>query len=360
MSSVEKKAGSRRDFPLLAELYQRLILDPLVEIAHAVAHDFVRRPRRYGEVPEKTAGLLAGFRGRTGSDPEWPSAMQRSALFGAVTGHAFCAGSIGLWNAARVFLESPAATKPRAQFIRDEALTFRATLTTMRGPGLSAIDRHTAALFANAVEVFRSEPIAHAFGLRPARGGDWPFHLELCGDSAYLLERISRTLRLWTAGLPMTQRRFLLLQRAAHYGAATIAAVMEDGKEGGGADDGESLAANAGGWETAMRGLFLKVDVLKAWKDPDYRECLCEAERALLPDHPAGAIDLTDTELDSLGARMQRLGLRFQTQTVGDAICCCTGDLPCGQTSEGGYCNPTNVGFTCPVTDCGSGCTILT
>jgi mersacidin/lichenicidin family type 2 lantibiotic len=48
-------------------------------------------------------------------------------------------------------------------------------------------------------------------------------------------------------------------------------------------------------------------DIIRAWKDEEYRLSLSEAERALLPAHPAGFIELTDTELDVAagGARPQ-------------------------------------------------------
>jgi mersacidin/lichenicidin family type 2 lantibiotic len=38
-------------------------------------------------------------------------------------------------------------------------------------------------------------------------------------------------------------------------------------------------------------------DVIRAWKNEEYRLSLSEAERALLPAHPAGAVELTDVEL---------------------------------------------------------------
>jgi mersacidin/lichenicidin family type 2 lantibiotic len=41
------------------------------------------------------------------------------------------------------------------------------------------------------------------------------------------------------------------------------------------------------------------LDIIRAWKDEDYRLSLSEAERALLPAHPAGLIELTDVELDA-------------------------------------------------------------
>jgi len=38
---------------------------------------------------------------------------------------------------------------------------------------------------------------------------------------------------------------------------------------------------------------------IRAWKDEDFRLSLSEAERALLPAHPAGLIELSDTELEA-------------------------------------------------------------
>jgi mersacidin/lichenicidin family type 2 lantibiotic len=39
-------------------------------------------------------------------------------------------------------------------------------------------------------------------------------------------------------------------------------------------------------------------NIIRAWKDEQYRLSLSESERALLPDHPAGHLQLTDTALD--------------------------------------------------------------
>ena len=43
-----------------------------------------------------------------------------------------------------------------------------------------------------------------------------------------------------------------------------------------------------------------KFDIIRAWKDAEYRSGLSEAERAMLPDNPAGSIILSDPELDSV------------------------------------------------------------
>jgi type 2 lantibiotic, mersacidin/lichenicidin family len=41
------------------------------------------------------------------------------------------------------------------------------------------------------------------------------------------------------------------------------------------------------------------LNIIRAWKDPEYREGLSEAERTMLPEHPAGLIELADAQLDT-------------------------------------------------------------
>ena len=40
-----------------------------------------------------------------------------------------------------------------------------------------------------------------------------------------------------------------------------------------------------------------KQQIIRSWRDPDYRDSLTAAERALLPEHPAAAIELSDDQL---------------------------------------------------------------
>lgn len=42
------------------------------------------------------------------------------------------------------------------------------------------------------------------------------------------------------------------------------------------------------------------VDIIQVWKDEEYRSSLSNAECALLPDKPAGLIELTDAELGAV------------------------------------------------------------
>lgn len=43
-----------------------------------------------------------------------------------------------------------------------------------------------------------------------------------------------------------------------------------------------------------------KVDVVRAWKDESYRKSLSQAQRAQLPQNPAGLIELTELEMDQV------------------------------------------------------------
>ena len=48
-----------------------------------------------------------------------------------------------------------------------------------------------------------------------------------------------------------------------------------------------------------------KKNIIRAWKDAEYRKSLSESERASLPAHPAGLIELGDASLnDATGARI--------------------------------------------------------
>jgi mersacidin/lichenicidin family type 2 lantibiotic len=42
-------------------------------------------------------------------------------------------------------------------------------------------------------------------------------------------------------------------------------------------------------------------NIIRAWKDESFRYGLGEAERSLLPSHPAGLVELTDDVLSSVG-----------------------------------------------------------
>jgi mersacidin/lichenicidin family type 2 lantibiotic len=41
-------------------------------------------------------------------------------------------------------------------------------------------------------------------------------------------------------------------------------------------------------------------DVINAWRDPESRRGMTDEQRASLPEHPAGLVELNDDELDGL------------------------------------------------------------
>lgn len=38
-------------------------------------------------------------------------------------------------------------------------------------------------------------------------------------------------------------------------------------------------------------------DIIRAWKDEDYRRCLTPEQQASLPPHPAGTVELCDEDV---------------------------------------------------------------
>jgi mersacidin/lichenicidin family type 2 lantibiotic len=44
--------------------------------------------------------------------------------------------------------------------------------------------------------------------------------------------------------------------------------------------------------------IIMKIDIARAWKDATYRASLSVEEQALIPANPAGAVELSDSELE--------------------------------------------------------------
>ena len=56
-------------------------------------------------------------------------------------------------------------------------------------------------------------------------------------------------------------------------------------------------------------------EIIRAWKDENFRLSLSEAQRAQLPEHPAGAIEIQDQDLDET--------ILHPTRNRGTARRCC-------------------------------------
>ncbi len=44
----------------------------------------------------------------------------------------------------------------------------------------------------------------------------------------------------------------------------------------------------------------MKIDIVRAWKDEEYRSSLSSEEQGMLPANPAGSLELSDAELESV------------------------------------------------------------
>ncbi len=53
----------------------------------------------------------------------------------------------------------------------------------------------------------------------------------------------------------------------------------------------------------------MKFDIVRAWKDESYRQSLNEEELQALPANPAGALELTDEELEAVQGGASRFGV---------------------------------------------------
>ena len=61
-----------------------------------------------------------------------------------------------------------------------------------------------------------------------------------------------------------------------------------------------------------------KADIIRAWKDEEFRASLTDEERSSLPEHPSGVIELLDSELTAASGA-------FDTEGLVTFGCCHTG-----------------------------------
>jgi mersacidin/lichenicidin family type 2 lantibiotic len=64
-------------------------------------------------------------------------------------------------------------------------------------------------------------------------------------------------------------------------------------------------------------------DIIRAWKDEQYRLSLSDAERARLPTNPAGIVELSDSELQSVAGGTDEM-LAAERTASGWTLGCCT------------------------------------
>lgn len=72
-----------------------------------------------------------------------------------------------------------------------------------------------------------------------------------------------------------------------------------------------------GSQEKGKENLMKNVDVIRAWKDEQYRLSLSEAQRSMIPPNPVGLIELTDAELGGAAGG----GFQFPSANCSWRIC---------------------------------------
>jgi mersacidin/lichenicidin family type 2 lantibiotic len=103
-------------------------------------------------------------------------------------------------------------------------------------------------------------------------------------------------------------------------------------------------------WGTAAHGflgcqlppkehLMSHIDVIRAWKDEEYRASLSADELAGLPAHPAGLVELSDTELDVVAGGKHMCHVTHQGRGCGGSYDdkCGSHRGGCGGSHGGGY-----------------------
>ena len=64
------------------------------------------------------------------------------------------------------------------------------------------------------------------------------------------------------------------------------------------------------------------LEIIQAWKDEEFRLNLSEEQRALLPEHPAGLLELTDAELEVAVGGARGIGFTAAPDFPNTSGCC--------------------------------------
>ncbi len=64
-------------------------------------------------------------------------------------------------------------------------------------------------------------------------------------------------------------------------------------------------------------------DIIRAWKDEEYRNSLSESERAALPAHPAGLVEIRDEDIEGVSGGTVTTGCTKWSALTSPRRCCC-------------------------------------
>src|SRR5262245_8888408 len=268
----------------VAQIYLVRALDAVLEVAQAVSEDFPQRAHFYAHVPDDVARLLANFRSLPGKHPEWPDVYQRAFTSGHLVNR-FLHDFAGIRLSAIRFIQSglEAGELIARRALIEAAALLRASIQPLEGAAASAIERANSGMLKRAFTVLSSRPVSAAFGVSELPAGDWPDGGIFGPQLAYLCESVSKMLPLEK---PINQPTLSLLQRAAHYGELTINGVLDPSFTDADSNRVSEVAQSASAWATVLGELSLRMDIARAWTDPQYRNSLQPLQTDMMPPNP--------------------------------------------------------------------------
>ena len=74
-------------------------------------------------------------------------------------------------------------------------------------------------------------------------------------------------------------------------------------------------------------------DIIRAWKNQEFRNSLSKEQRSQLPENPAGLIELSDTEMETVAGGLFVV-------TIDLSICKKTNQSPCKKLTKDHTCDP--------------------
>jgi hypothetical protein len=222
---------------IVADLYARWTLDVLVDVARAVALDFIARPDFYRQaVPEEISDLASSY----GFQRNLPDKHQRSRLcspiLGMSDGYALPKGVTKIvdkfhqyrdpvFAACIAYAERTIAdsrTGLREAIVKALAL-FASMLHTFEGYSARSTYREIHSVTELSYEILRSPTVAGVFGVMPSPGESWPLKAD-DQRGAQLLAVISTALQLKDIG--MSQDGFTRLRILAQSGREALEAIL--------------------------------------------------------------------------------------------------------------------------------------
>jgi hypothetical protein len=226
-----------------SDLYELWTLDIIPAIGCRVAEIFETNPKQFKRVPPNVADVLAKLHYQTGYNDSYLSISQRLRLVGPLLGESdganhsdetskFHQAATGLRKAAVDYVQRSFDTGERQlrNAFRDAAKTMYAYLTVLEGGVTTSALGRLSTHFGDVVTVLQNVEYCSGLGLPPAPSGRWPRFGILDGDGAAVIADLTHRV-IPDESMTVAQidvEKFLAIQRAADYGAASLDEVLVD------------------------------------------------------------------------------------------------------------------------------------